>query len=66
MPIDIVYLKSLIVKLESDLDLLKDAVKEIEKKQQKKEKSRTAQKEKVNAQQRAEAWYRQYVKPQTK
>jgi len=66
MPIDIVYLKSLIVKLESDLDLLKDAVKEIEKKQQKKEKSRTARKEKVNAQQRAEAWYRQYVKPQTK
>ena len=66
MPIDIVYLKSLIVKLENDLNLLKDAVKEIEKKQQKKEKSRTARKEKVNAQQRAEAWYRQYVKPQTK
>ena len=63
MPTDIVYIKSLISKLETDLELLKEAVYDIEKQESKKK-----NKKKKNSPSycRAKAWYKDYVESQQK
>ena len=58
MPIDIVYIKSLIDKLEKDLVLLKSAVKEFEKSEENRNQKRQWNRIALD---RAQQWYRRYV-----
>ena len=60
MPTNIVYIKSLIDKLEKDLVLLKSAVKEFEKSEENRNQKR--QRNRI-ALDRAQQWYRRYVEP---
>ena len=59
MPIDIVYIKSLIDKLENDLVLLKNAVKEFEKSEENRNQKHQRNRIALDC---AQQWYRRYVK----
>jgi len=63
MPTDISYIKSLISKLESDLELLKDAVYDLEKQESKKKQK---QQKNLESYCRAKTWYNDYGKSQQK